>query len=446
MKKLFVIFLIVMVVPQLVFAADGPARHSCKVCGMYIDQFHDTSCDLVRRDGVEFHTCGVACMLRLVTDEGGPDAFSSIMVHDWQSKEPTPAGDASYVIGSRKIPDMLPNLIAFRDEKDADSFASREGGEVLNFTQALLSISPMGMTMPTRLKTAVLPPRGALSVGVGYMYMTMDKVKLGTKSVDPDDFVRRPGQMMGPKKMESSGEMLMVNYAVTDDLSAGLGLSYLHKKMQMYKMGGKVTETAENDGIGDLSLNVRYGLWRDAVYSKFFSLLAETTLPTGDFDRKFIDSPGLQTGTGAVSVLGGLLFSHRYKDLWFHYLASYTANFENGDDYKFGNLARAAAAVHYTPNYDFMAGLEIDFNHTEKDEFGNAKVGNTGGDRSTLSAVADWKFLTALGGNFSIRVTGGLPIYEDLNHYSMGMMEKAKLGGGYFANVLLSFKRRYPVY
>ena len=55
----------------------------------------------------------------------------------------------------------------------------------MSFTQALLSISPMGMTMPTRINPAVPPPRGVMGVGVGYMYMNMDALmapKAFTKS------------------------------------------------------------------------------------------------------------------------------------------------------------------------------------------------------------------------------------------------------------------------
>jgi len=32
------------------------------------------------------------------------------------------------------------------------------------------------------------------------MYMVMDKVKLGSDTVDPDDFVRRAGQSAGSKR------------------------------------------------------------------------------------------------------------------------------------------------------------------------------------------------------------------------------------------------------
>ena len=446
MKRLLpIIFVFVLGVSQVAYAGER-GRPSCTVCGMYIDLYHDTSTELALKNGERINTCGVACMLRVVNDEGGPDAFTSIMVHDWKSKLLIPAEAATYVIGSRVIPDMIPNIIAFEKKSDAEDFRLKEGGQLLDFTQALLSISPMGMTMPTRIKPAVLPPKGAFGVGISYMHMTMDRVKLGSDSIDPLDFVRRAGQMMGPKKMASDGRMLMVNYGLTDNLTLGVSASYLEKKMEMYKMGGKVIETQRNSGFGDINLNLRYNVWKNVYYSKFFTLLAETTIPTGNFEEKYISMPGLQTGAGAFSFTGGILFSHRYGKFWFHYMASYTARYENSDNYRFGDTTHIGAAVHYTPNYDLMTGLELDAAYTAKDRYMGEPVGNTGGFVTNLSGVVDWKFITAFGGNFSLRVTAGIPLYENLNHYTAGTTEKAKLGGGYYGAGMISFKRRFQVF
>lgn len=447
MKRLFtVFFLLVLCVPTMSSAKEKGGRPSCGICGMYIDQFRSTSARLALKNGEKHETCGVACMLRLVNDRSGPDAFSSIEARDWVTKDYLPAAEATYVIGSRIVPDMMPNIIAFRNSGDAEAFKTKEGGEILNFTQALLSISPMGMTMPSRIKTAVLSPKGALAVGGGYMRMTMDTVKVGSESVDPLEFVRRPGQLMGPKKMTVDSEMLMVNYGIRDDLSLGVNTAYFDKTMESYKMGGAVTETTENDGFGDVDVTFRYSVWKNSYHSKFFSLLIGTTIPTGDFKKDFVNMPGLQVGTGDFTFTGGLLFSHRYKDFWFHYMATHTFVLENSDDYKFGDTTRFGAAAHYTPTYDLMMGLEVYGDYAAKDEYLGAKSGSTGGFRNNLAGVAEWKFLTALGGNFSIRGSGGIPIYEDLNHFAVGQSEKVKMGGGYFYSATINFSRRFPVY
>lgn len=445
-KILAVFFILILSVTSAASAEETEDRHSCGICGMYIDQFHDTSTQLTLKNGEKSETCGVACMLRNINDKGGPDAFSSIDVHDWKDKVVTPAAEATYVIGSKMMPDMMPNIIAFKNREDAEAFKANEGGEIINFTQALMSISPMGMTMPTRIKTAVLSPQGSLAAGAGYMHMTMDTVKLGSNSVDPSEFVRRPGQVMSPKKMTADSEMLMINYGLTDNLSVGLTAAYLQKRMESYKNSGAVTKITKNDGFGDLDLNFRYNLWKNAYYSKFFSLLAGTTLPTGEFKKEFINMPGMQIGTEAFSFTGGLLFSHRFKDFWFHYLASYTTMLENGDYYKFGDTTRFGAAIHYTPNCDIMLGLELDGANSAKDHYLGQNMNSTGGFKSNLTGVAEWKFMTAMGGTFSVRGSGGVPIYEDLNHYAVGASEKVKLGGGYFVSGSINYSRRFPVF
>ncbi|HEU0264848.1 MAG TPA: nitrous oxide reductase accessory protein NosL [Geobacterales bacterium] len=446
MNKLLLVLIMLSVCLPITAAAENTVeRQECHVCGMYIDQFQSTATQLTLKGGERYETCGVACMLRFINDRGGPDAFSSLEVHDWTTKTLTPAAEASYVIGSRIVPDMMPNLIAFKTKEDAEAFRAKEGGELLTLSQALLSISPMGMTMPTRIKTAVVAPKGSLAVGGSYMHMTMDKVKLGSDSVDPLEFVRRPGQMMGPKKMTVDSEMLMATYGLTDDLSLSINAAYLQKKMESYRNGGAVTDTTKNYGFGDIDISARYNLWKNTYYSKFFSLLVGTTLPTGDFKKQFINMPGLQVGTGDFTFTGGLLFSHRYKNFWFHYLTSYTTVLENGDDYKFGDTARVGAAIHYTPNYDLMVGLEVDGASLAKDEYLGNKLANTGGFRSNLSGVAEWRFLTALGGNFSVRGAGGMPIYEDLNH-RVGLLERPKLGGGYFVSGSINYSRRFPLF
>lgn len=445
MRRLLFLGLVVvwLMVPISVLAEKGTERPGCHICGMYIDQYQATAAILTAKNGEKYETCGVACLIRTINDKGGPDAFSKIEVRDWKSKTLIPAAQAVYVIGSRVIPDMMPNLIAFAKKEEAEAFQKEKGGELLTFTQALMSISPMGMTMPARIKTAVLASQGGFMGGIGYMHMTMDKVKLGSETVNPYDLARRPGQLTAPKQMTVDAEMLMLNSGITDNFNLSIGAAYYNKQMETYKMGGRTSTTTNNSGFGDIDTSVRYNVWHDSYYSKFFTLLAGATLPTGEFKKEFISMPGLQLGNGSFSLTGGLLFSHRYKDLWLHYQASYSAVLENSDHYKFGDLTRLGAAFHYTPTYDVMAGIELDGTWYTKDQYQGASIDSTGGFRSNIAGVVDWKFLTGLGGNFSLRLTGGIPIYEDLNHSAVGLVEKAKMGGGYFVSLMLNFNRRF---
>ncbi|MDQ5988490.1 MAG: hypothetical protein CSYNP_04250 [Syntrophus sp. SKADARSKE-3] len=132
MKRYFEISLVIILfcIAAGAFADEKTGRPSCEICGMYIDQFHDTSTHLTSKNGEIKKTCGVACMLRIVNDKGGPAAFTKIEVHDWKNKTLIPAADAVYVIGSKRIPDMTPNIIAFEKKEDAEAFRAKEGGMI----------------------------------------------------------------------------------------------------------------------------------------------------------------------------------------------------------------------------------------------------------------------------------------------------------------------------
>ena len=431
------VLLLIFTAATAVVAAE---RQSCHLCGMYIDQYQQTAAYLIDKEGRETATCGVADMIRFVEDSGGPDAFTSIQVTDWNSGQKIAASSATYVIGSDLVPDMIPNVIAFSTKEGAEQFIKEHGGATMSFTQALLSISPMGMTMPTRIHQAVPPAQGALGVGVGYMYMNMDDLMIGSDSVSFAEYRARTGNKMGPKDMTSKGPMFMFSYGITDKLSTMIKASYLDKEMvmQMFMMGKTSTTTTRSSGLTDIDVNLRYNIWRDTYYSKFFSLMGGVTIPTGEFDespsrRKM---PGLQLGIGTFGYYGGLLASARYGDFWFHTEVSYTVNPENSDDYNFGDVAKIGLAAHYTPNPDFMIGLETDYTDTDKDKdkYQGGVIDHTGGKKAMAAVISNWRFLTAWGGNFNLKVSAGVPYYQDVNAYG--------LGTNYFANAMISFKRR----
>lgn len=448
MKQTIGRFLVFVCLPMLMSAshalAEGDEHESCNVCGMYIDAYPKTTGTLEYKTGEVVQSCGLACLLRMVEDAGGPDAFTSLQVKDWVLGLPVAAQEATYVISSDVIPDMLPNIIAFKEREEAERFKEENGGEVITFSQALLIISPAAMTMPARIQTAVLPSQGATGVGLGVMTMTMDTVKIGSDSVDTDDFIRRPNQMMGPKEMKTTATMLMANYGLTDNMALGVKASYLEKRMEMYQMGGRRTVTRKNNGLSDVFLSYRYNVFKSNYYNHFISVLAETSLPTGEFESKYMTTPGLQTGTGNFTFGGGVLYTYRLEDFWLHTMASYTHKLENSDDFKFGDQTKIGLALHYTPNYDLMLGVETDTVFYDRNEINDNDVGNSGGNRTQLAGVTSWRFLTALGGNFNLRLVAGIPLYEDLNSADMGMMGDAvQLGGGWFASVSLNFKRRF---
>lgn len=459
-----------LLMPALAFADEhehATGRESCKVCGMYIDRYLKSAAELVYKDGTIQHTCGVACMLRVIDGEGGMAAFKSVKVHDWNSGKMVDAGTATYVLGSKVIPDMVPNYVAFGKREEAEAFAAKNGGDVIDFDAAFADVSPQGTTAPFRVRTAVTPGAGNFSAAMIYGYQEKDQIKRGSASVDPNDFIlSNKYQPKAPQDMQVQQQALALNYSPTDDLALFLNIPWFEKRVTTdtqtapNKAGNTIVgETIANtNGIGDIVLEGRYNFWRTTRWDKFATLFLGTSLPTGEFmsaraldavsKRKLISQPvALQLGKGTATFRGGLLYSQRWKDWWFHGMATYEVNPENSDHYAYGDAATAAVALHYTPNYNLMVGVEMDAIYSEKNSDNGFMIGNTGGTQSNLAFVSDYRFMNAFGGNFKLRGSAGLPIYEDLNYMNVKNaagkpFQQVQLGNGFFVNVALQWTFR----
>ncbi len=95
-----------------------------------------------------------------------------------------------------------------------------------------------------------------------------------------------------------------------------------------------------------------------------------------------------------------------------------------------------------------MVGIEMDALYSQKNTDNGYNINNTGGTQSNLAFVFDYHFLNAFGGNFKLRGSVGLPIYEDFNYadvrYAKGQpFQQVQLGDGFFANVAIQWTTRF---
>lgn len=443
-------------------------RESCRVCGMYIDLYFKTAAVLTYKDGrKEEFSCGVACMLRIVDEEGGLDAFESVKVHDWVSGELIDADKAYYVLGSEVIPDMIPNYIAFTKREEAEAFIRKEGGSIMDFDFAYTDVSPVGTTAPFRIRTAVTPGKGNFNIGIVYGHTQKDNVQMGTHDMSPGDFIgSNSAQPRAPRELIAHRQALILNYSPTDRLALFMNIPWMERSLKtLDRTPGGITQTiTEANSLGDIALEGRYNFWRSTMYDKFVGVLIGVTFPTGRFDntrsampdpvtrtRLLATPPALQFGKDVPTFTGGLLYSQRWKKFWLHGSAQYNVNPKNDSDFAFGDVATGGLALHYTPNYDLMVGIEVDANYTWKNEDQGYKIGNSGGTVTNLAFVGDYRFLNAFGGNFKLRGSVGLPIYEDLNSQHVALsparqFNQVQLGGGFFANLAVQWTYRAPPY
>lgn len=453
-------------------------REACETCGMFIDTVERTAAELTYKDGRPKHTCGVACLVRTLNDEGR-EAFTSLKVKDWNTGKLVDADQAYYSIGSRLIPDMIPNTIAFETKQAAEKFARKEGGEVINFNRVTEIIAPRGTTAPARLNTAVTPAAGQLGVAFAFSRLERDQVGFGTDSQDPEDFiVARRGQLRVPKGVDVYTEALAVNYALTDRITVFLTLPYRQRHANVLRrnlatntidtVGPTAAQGVPDDqgissanGLGDLDLRFRVNLWRSTYFDKWLTALLGTSLPTGESDSAFLGSPPnaapnptasqyaapLFLGQGTATFTGGLLYSQRLGDFWVHSQALYRVNPPNDDGVALGDSFNGALALHYNPNFKWLTGIEFDATHTDRSARNGAIYANSGGDRLNLTFVGDYRLFNGLGGNFTLRGAVGVPIYEDLNvgrpvTNAFGTSVPVQLGGGYFVNLAIQYNTR----
>lgn len=288
-----------------------------------------------------------------------------------------------------------------------------------------------------------------------YGYNQKDGIKNGTNSINPGSFIgSNKAQPQAPKEMQMHQQALTFNYSPTDDLALFMNIPWFEKSMSTFsqKSPGLITDgTSNKAGLGDIALEGRYNIWRSTRWDKFASVLLGVTLPTGHFDGNRIagalQPAGLQLGTGTATFTGGLLYSQRWHDFWLHTTALYKVNPENSDKFAYGDVASIGMGLHYTPDYNLMVGVEVDASYTEKSKDRGLIVANSGGTAVNLAFVSDYRFLNAFGGNFKLRGSVGLPIYEDLNANPMLNAKKqpftqVQLGEGFFANIAVMWTFR----
>ncbi|HHD56312.1 MAG TPA: hypothetical protein ENK89_01365 [Desulfobulbaceae bacterium] len=402
----------------------------CHICGMYIDHYRKTAFRLVFKDGKEFYYCGCSCALRDINEYGGLSAVREGYATGWIHQKPVDFREATYVIGSNLIPDMIPNIIAFQAETDAEFFVAKHGGRVESLEHLLALISPVGMTIPFRIPPAATPPKGIFATAVGYKEMRKDDLMAGTDDISYDRAFE--SRSMRPDKVTAKSTFFKMVYGLTDNMTLAAVIPHVHKKLTVRKKKGG-TSSRSNSGQGDVSMSLRWRLYHDVYFDKHFGLYFGASIPTGDYDKSL--PTALQLGKGSAAMTGGLLWSQHIGEFWFHSSLLGTHNFENDDDFQYGDTVKAGLALHYTPNPDNIIGVELDGSVAGHSRSMERDVHDSGGIGAYVSLVTQNRIVDFLGGSLSLRGMFGIPLYENVNGI--------QLGEAYHWMVATIWKRRF---
>ncbi|MBI4871683.1 MAG: nitrous oxide reductase accessory protein NosL [Candidatus Riflebacteria bacterium] len=415
--------------PVYLTAAEPPARlpsdDICSICGMYIQRFLRTAVYVEYAKGETESYCGVACAVRAINEAGRLDAVETAQVTSWTSRRRVPMKEATYVIGSKLVPDMLPNIIAFGSRAEADSFMARKGGKLRPLSRLLEDTSYRGLTAPFRITPAAVPSAQVLNVAVNYATRRMGGLLRGSHEISQAEGLAAATQV--PARMEMTLRTLGIGYGLTDEVFSQLSVPFASRDMTGAKRDGTSQETS-TDGFGDATLMTRWRFWHDTDYDRHLGILAGVTLPTGDYRSALRTKANVQEGLGAYAFTPGLLYSHRLGEFWFHAAATYAFNRENSDDYRFGNCFKAGVAAHWLPNSRDLLGLEVDFENTLANEYLGVNQANSGRRAAYASLVYQRRFLLVWGGNLNLNALFGVPLAEDVNGTQLGEKNHGLLG------------------
>lgn len=116
---------------------SGKDKMYCPNCGMYLPKFWKTSHAVELKDGSHKQYCSIHCLvedLEMAELRGKKESIQMIKVVDVASNKYIDARSAYYVVGSNKPGTMtMTSKYAFLDQKMAEDFAKKNGGDVLTF-------------------------------------------------------------------------------------------------------------------------------------------------------------------------------------------------------------------------------------------------------------------------------------------------------------------------
>ena len=120
---------------QATILQKGKNKTSCSVCGMYLPKYYKTNHASKLKGGEVKQYCSLHCLIH--DNEVNKNDLYHVMVVDVKSLKFISAQNAYYVVGSDR-PGTMSHIskYAFAKRKDADSFAKKYGGSVMNFYDA----------------------------------------------------------------------------------------------------------------------------------------------------------------------------------------------------------------------------------------------------------------------------------------------------------------------
>ena len=271
-----------------------------------------------------------------------------------------------------------------------------------------------GTPLISSLDIAATPAK-SLNVSVNYEYNFLDNVYSGSQQIE------------GNRERLSQSVLWEMSYGINDRWSITKIISYIQQRRRLKsKNVFNSNEELTTRGIGDALIIIKYNLLPlTIIEQRQIALGLGIKAPTGKSDIEWdgiLLPADMQPGTGSWD---GIFWAYFYQGflpvtrLNVFANASYRFNGNNNrfkisnsnfSGYKFGNELITTAGLSYRTDSFFYLSLLLRYRQVDADEFAKSEVANTSGKWIYLLPGVNINF-----NSFSIRVSGQIPVYRNLN-------------------------------
>jgi hypothetical protein len=224
---------------------------------------------------------------------------------------------------------------------------------------------------------------------------------------------------------------IALGYGITDNLSVGLRLSYVHREdlREGPEEGPEVVEQGDSSGLGDLTVLGKFRFLNVSGGDQQGAVMFGVKTPTGETEETTVDSELFETehqpGSGSWDPLLGLAFTQRLGSVSLDTSLLYAFTTEGEQDTELGDRADYSLGVSYrlgsqTHQHEHDSGshlhaawdliFELNGAWENRHEIDGVEEEDSGGNVVYLSPGA--RFI--LNNRWSAFLSGGVPVVRDI--------------------------------
>jgi len=346
-----------------------------------------------------------------------------------------------------------------------------------------------GGNMPLNIPGGGIPEPKEFRLKISQMVMSMGPLRDGTTNLDEGALLGNPIATPGtfavvPSAMQMYMTMIGGAYSFTDNFAVMAMTSFRYNRMQMefntalppLAATGVDGFTMESRGFGDIKLLGKYRLYSDdnLAPKTQVSTLFGVSIPTGNIDKKFRNSPvtlptpqngtilpfKMQLGSGTFDPIFGLLYQGSTDPFWYGANAMYTARvYDNNRGYQQGDEFRIDFYGMYQFHEKSLVHLQLNGSWEDRysDEPDAGRLGqghfmgnpanpfasplfdpaNYGGRKLAVTAGVQWQPFPLN----VIELNGSVPFYQDLR--GPQLKEDFRVMLSWYIEIPTSGSRRY---